>query len=155
MSDDRIPWTATPQEFDRLWADEDARGIPDILTTMFAQQRQHMAAYSNLNPPNYSPMSLVGATTALELNTPIVQAAIREAAGYAVEELYEAINLLKNKPWKQTLRITNRDDFLEELADMWHFLIEMHIVAGVSSLEVFQAYFAKTLINNTRRETGY
>jgi hypothetical protein len=154
MSQD-IPWQEAPREFDTLWYESPLLGgVPDMMQTMFEQQRQHMEAYADTSISFHSPMS--GAPTGdVDLDHLRTQAAIREAASYTVEELYEAINLLKNKPWKNTPRHTDREAFLEELADMWHFLIEMHIIAGVSPLEVFQAYFAKTLINNTRRETGY
>lgn len=155
MSDSTIPWMNSPKSFDNLWKKE-ATEVPDMLATMYAQQQAHMRAYADLASPDYSPMSQLGGSGRVpSITSPKDQAAIREAAGYVVEELYEAINLLKNKPWKQDLKSVNRDDFLEELADMWHFLLELHILAGVYPTDIFQAYFAKTLINKTRRETGY
>lgn len=117
---------------------------------MFSQQLQHMQAYAQINESAQLPPEHWG-----DLDHPRTQAAVREFASYTVEELYEAINHLKNKPWKQTHRETDRAAFEEELADAWHFWIEMHILAGINPFEVFKAYFRKTLINRHRQESGY
>lgn len=142
-----IPWTPTNDEFDELWEGVSGQ-IPDILETMFAQQLKHMQAYSE-----------IGHTTSPEhwgnLDHRTTQASIREFAGYTVEELYEAINHLKNKPWKQADRATNVAAFKEELADMWHFLIELHIIAGISPIDIFKEYFRKAFINTNRIVSGY
>ena len=144
----QIPWSSTSDEFDELWEGHAKESIPDILETMFAQQLKHMQAYSE-----------IGHTTSPEhwgnLDSRVTQASIREFAGYTVEELYEAINHLKNKPWKQTDKPTDVPAFMEELADMWHFLIELHIIAGVTPIDVFKVYFRKAFINGNRIQTGY
>lgn len=154
MSSNEIPWTPTSDEFDEAWAKYDSdtnhiENVPDILSTMFTQQANHMAAYDSLQGTHTRTADVYG------LEDRKVQAGIREFAGYTTEEMYEAINHLKNKPWKQTDKLVNRDEFLEELADAWHFFIEMHIIAGVTAHEVFMAYFAKTITNNERRASGY
>ncbi|WNN95773.1 dUTPase [Gordonia phage Fribs8] len=156
MSDSpRIPWTSTTDDFDELWqtADEgDAPDfVPDILVTMFAQQLEHMRAYSDIQhtTPKIEPHQWG------DIQSPLVQAKVRESASYTVEELYEAVGLLKNKPWKQSLRATDRAEFLEELADVWHFFIELHLLAGVDPEEVFRQYFMKSLKNVQRRAEGY
>lgn len=148
MSD--IPWSSTPDEFDDLWEKDDHGEIPDILETMFAQQFKHMQAYAAINEAAQLPTHLWG-----DLNSRRTQAALREFASYAVEELYEAINHLKNKPWRQTDKPTDVDAFKEELADMWHFLIEFHILAGFTPSEIFKEYFRKALVNVNRQQTGY
>lgn len=146
-----IPWRASTDGFDEHWGKEEGLGfIPDILETMFAQQFDHMQAYATINEDAQLPPHLWG-----DLDHPRTQAAIREFAGYTVEELYEAINHLKNKPWKQTHRPTDTAEFKEELADAWHFFIELHILAGLNPLDVFEEYFRKTLVNKHRQETGY
>jgi hypothetical protein len=147
-----IPWASTPDDFDEMWENDAAVQVPDILETMFAQQIEHMQAYASINEEAQVPPHLWG-----DLENRRVQAGIREFAGYTIEELLgEAISgHLKNKPWKQTDRPVDRDAFLDELADAWHFLIEMHVIAGITPTEVFKAYFAKTLINQHRQQTGY
>ena len=146
-----IPWAHTSDDFDEFWEDSDVTFVPDILSTMFAQQEQHMRAYDEQQHTTPTvPEHLHG-----NLRNPLVQAKIREHAGYTVEELYEAIGHLKNKPWKQSFRDVPKEEFLEELADAWHFFIELHIIAGVTPEEVFRQYFRKALINEQRRADGY
>lgn len=150
----QIPWTPTGDEFDDLWdhspwSEVQPDEVPDILSTMFAQQRKHMQAYSLIGHEPVEP-HLHGC-----INNREVQAALREFASYTVEELYEAINLLKNRPWKQTDSPTSPEEFKEELADAWHFFIELHILAGIDPVEVFKLYFRKSLVNEHRQQTGY
>jgi len=147
-----IPWSKSDSNFDELWLGEPDRpaGVPDILQTMFKQQREHMEKYAEIAPDAQVPPELWG-----DIDNRQVQAAVREFASYTVEELYEAINHLKNKPWKQTDKTTDLGAFHEELADAWHFWIEMHIIAGIDPTAVFRAYFAKTLINKERQSNGY
>jgi hypothetical protein len=89
------------------------------------------------------------------LNSPAVQLELRTTAAYMLEELFEAINLLKNKPWKQTPRETDSDEFYKELADFWHFLLEFMIIAGMSPERIQKYYFGVAESNDQRRETGY
>lgn len=146
-----IPWSHTDDDFDALWEGADTGFIPDVLATMMKQQQQHMVVYAEeqhttpvCDPRFYG-----------ELNNPLVQAKLRESAGYMIEELYEAINHLKNKPWKKSFRDTDEQKFKEEVADAWHFFLEFHIFAGLSPEEIFRQYFMKTLINIERQNGGY
>src|SRR5690606_24847096 len=130
--------------------------IPDIIETMFAHQLRQMKQYREI----YVAGSPAGDPVPHEnhwgrINKPTTQAALRENAGYVVEELYEAVNLLKNKPWKQHPRPTDVDEFREEIADVWHFFIQFHIIAGISPTDVFEQYFSKALENERRRADGY
>ena len=152
--EDAIPWCSTGDEFDDIWdqspwSKEQPDSVPDILCTMFAQQRQHMQAYSELGHEPVEPY-LHG-----DLSNRQVQAALREFAGYMTEELYEAVNLLKAKPWKKNPQPTDEQEFREELADYFHFVIEFFIIAGIDPEELFRQYFRKTFINVHRQHNGY
>ena len=152
MADNAIPWTRANKEYDDLWSHNlDIGEVPDILATMFTKQREHMAEYAKISDNSLDP-AYYG-----DLENRAVQASIREYAGYTIEELLgEAISgHLKNKPWKQSDRPVDRDAFEEELADAWHFFIELHIIAGVSPERVFTRYFAKAFENDNRRASGY
>lgn len=128
-------------------------GVADLLATMFAQQRSHMGAYNQiLIEKGITPLS---EDELGELTNERVHRAAREFASYAVEEMYEAINHLKGKPWKRSFSAPDREAFMEEIADMWHFLIEFHIILGISPTDVFNAYFKKTLVNQRRQQNGY
>lgn len=153
--EDTIPWAATGDEFDDMWDEspwskQQPDQVPDILCTMFNQQAKHMAVYDELGGHGGLEPHLRG-----DLDHRQVQRVLREFAGYTVEELYEAINNLKNKPWKQTDTPTDVEAFKEELADAWHFFIELHILAGIDPEEVFRMYFRKTFINVNRQQNGY
>lgn len=127
--------------------------ITDLLVNMFLRQAGHKAEYDNiyrakgLNPV---PPSEWG-----NLNSPALQLELRTTAAYMMEELFEAINLLKNKPWKQTPRETDPDLFYKELADFWHFMLEFMILAGMMPDKVAKYYFGVAASNDERRETGY
>ena len=151
-----IPWTPSPDDFDDMWDNAFVAGdgppeyVPDMLCTMFAQQLAHMQKYMQINEAAWLPPEHWG-----DLKRPDVEAALRENAGYVIEELMEAIGLLKNKPWTQTAKVIDKGKFREELADVWHFFIQLHILAGLSPLEVFQDYFHKSVINQNRQNNGY
>lgn len=149
MTEDHVPWRqaiVSPEQVDGYVT-------YDLLATMFAQQALHMEAYEDIARRNgFDP---VGKRDYGKLQARSVQAALREYAGYTVEELYEAINHLKNKPWKQTTRPVDREAFLEEVADAWHFFIEFHILAGITPKDLFRAYFKKAFKNIERQQTGY
>jgi hypothetical protein len=144
-----IPWQASSDDFDDLWEEHTLSVVPDMLTTMFAQQEKHLRDYSDIAPEMYLDTSLWG-----EVNDFKTQAALHENYGYIIRELSEAMEHLKNKPWKQTVVPVAREEFSEELADVWHFLIQFMILAGLSPLDVFKGYFTKALINQHRRDTG-
>lgn len=151
-----IPWTAASEGFDELWdpsvgGNSEGNLVPDALSTMFVKQEEHMEAYGSISHTTPT----VTAKAHGQLDNPIIQAKIREYAGYTIEELMEAINHLKNKPWKQSFKEVDRDAFLEEIADAWHFWIEMHLYAGITPEEVFKTYFKKSLVNEARRAEGY
>lgn len=133
--------------------EETREPVTDLLVNMFMRQASHRVEYDEiyrrrgLNPPSQGQWG--------NIQNPQVQAAIREAFAYAVEEGYEAIGLLKNKPWKQSFRETDPDEFYKELADMWHFLLETMIYAGMTPEVIAKYYFQIAESNDKRREEGY
>lgn len=153
MTQHDIPWQATSPDFDDLWAqgDDSPDEAPDILVTMFTQQELHMQAYDRIQ----GRPTVTADNAEKGLVDRQVQAGIREFAGYTVEEMYEAINHLKNKPWKQSERGVDHDAFMGELGDAWHFFIEMHIIAGITAEDVFMAYFGAAAKNIERQGNGY
>lgn len=154
--EDSIPWCSTGDEFDDMWdespwSEEQPDAVPDILCTMFKQQRHLMGTYQEVSEHDHIPEPHLWG----DLDNRRTQRALREFASYTVEELYEAVNKLKNKPWRQTDTPTDVEAFKEELADLWHFLIEFHILADIDPEEIFRMYFRKTFINVNRQQTGY
>lgn len=127
--------------------------ITDLLINMFIRQAGHRVQYDEiyrrrgLNPPAQGQWG--------NLNDPNVQAAIREAMSYCVEEAYEAIGHLKNKPWKQSFVATDINEFYKEFADAWHFWLEANILAGMTPDIIAKYYFDMAEKNDDRRENGY
>lgn len=162
MSDSPIPWTSTTPEFDELWAgdtdsdiDPATDKVPDMLATLFAQQRALMLAVwpkevaSELSIPT-SPGNW-GLLTQRRM-----QARIHETFGHLVRELSEAMaHLDGSKSWKERPRTTNVAEFHEEIADAFHFFLEFCILSGLDAESLFRQYFAKSLVNFARVENAY
>lgn len=125
----------------------------DVLLNMFYRQLGHIEEYNKIYAAKG--LDLVAPSQWGNLNNPAVQAAIRETAGYVIEEMYEAIGLLKNKKWKQTPKETDADAFYKELGDAWHFWLELMIFAGMTPDKIVSNYFNMAKKNDERRETGY
>lgn len=89
------------------------------------------------------------------LNSALVQAHLKDFAWRIVEELGEAMNCLRNKPWKQTEVLVDKDHFFEELGDAVHFLIELCIIAGMDAEDFFAIYYKKSEVNKFRQRTQY
>lgn len=91
----------------------------------------------------------------VDIDDPAGQDRMKETAWRIVEELGEAMNCLKNKPWKQSPLATDQLHFYEELADFFHFSIELFIEAGLDANKLFRLYFLKGQVNKFRQESGY
>lgn len=162
MPESPIPWAATSEMFDELWAgdtdsdrDPATDKVPDTLVTIFAQQRRLMEAVwpkelasqlsINTQPVDWG-----------ELYYRPLQARIHETFGHLVRELSEAMaHLDGSKSWKDNPRPVDQDEFREEVADALHFFVEFCILAGIDAESLFALYFRKAETNFNRIETGY
>ena len=82
---------------------------------------------------------------------------VRDMALRGVEEMFEALQHLKNwKPHRQT-EITefNSDEFLEEIVDAFNYFLSILILTGFTAEDLIEAYRKKDDIINERLETGY
>src|SRR5437773_1501280 len=117
----------------------------DMLQTIFDGQHELIAKYHDIE----------GARGALvvdpdkfgELDLRYVQWRIKDLAYRMVEELTEATNTLKNKPWKVSEVTTDKLHFYEELADALHFYIELCITAGMDAEDLARIYHRKHAVN--------
>jgi hypothetical protein len=75
----------------------------------------------------------------------------------SVEELFEALAHLKNwKKHKKTLSSEfNKDEFVEEIVDSMHYIVELLVLTGVKPDEFYDAYCKKNLKNHNRLKGGY
>jgi hypothetical protein len=143
----------TPAESDQPGPDDVVQIEQDILVNMFVRQMNHRIEYDKIYRAKGLSKPAQGDWG--NINAPHVQAEIRELAGHMIEELYEAINLLKNKPWKQTPRETDPEAFYKELGDAWHFWLELMIFSGMTPDLIARYYFGEAKKNDERRAEGY
>lgn len=85
------------------------------------------------------------------------QITCRETALKGVEEMFEALQHLKN--WKSH-RITDipeidREEFLEEIVDAFNYFFSLMILIGVDVNEFYDAFNKKDEIIKRRLEKGY
>lgn len=71
-----------------------------------------------------------------------------------LDEMHEALAEIGWKPWA-TSRHMNRDAFVGELVDAWHFLMNLLLSAHVTPEEFFSLYVAKNEKNARRQNDGY
>lgn len=75
--------------------------------------------------------------------------------GQFVRKLAMTCNLLKNKPWKQSVRETDPEQFKYNLIEVWEAYIYLCKVIEVGPKKLHQLYFRKSQINKNRQQTGY
>jgi dimeric dUTPase (all-alpha-NTP-PPase superfamily) len=56
--------------------------------------------------------------------------------------------------WKNTQKFKLKE-FREEIIDLWHFLINLSISAGLSSNDLFDEFLNKNEKNHERQDKGY
>jgi dimeric dUTPase (all-alpha-NTP-PPase superfamily) len=69
----------------------------------------------------------------------------------------EIAELTDSVPWKWWAKYQQLDlqNARVEVVDLFHFLISLAQVLGMSADDVFQAYLAKNAVNFQRQESGY
>lgn len=129
------------------------RNTFDMLGTVFAAQKILMQRYEEQERRNGEPMPHEDDHGVLESRT--VQMRLHSLYGYMSREMAEAMSHLDAKPWKDNPRPTNREEFVEEIADTFHFFIEFCITAGITPNDLFWGYFHAWEKNRERQATHY
>jgi predicted house-cleaning noncanonical NTP pyrophosphatase (MazG superfamily) len=82
---------------------------------------------------------------------------VRDMALRGVEEMFEALQHLKNwKPHRQTeIKEFDREEFLEEIVDAFNYFLSILVLTGFDENDLMLAYRRKDKIINDRLETGY
>jgi NTP pyrophosphatase (non-canonical NTP hydrolase) len=94
----------------------------------------------------------------LDLKTKESQQFCRDLALRGVEEMFEALQHLKNwKPHRMTEfnEDPDRDEFLEEIVDALNYFFSLLIAAGFDEKDLFEAYEKKHQIIMNRLKEGY
>lgn len=71
-----------------------------------------------------------------------------------MDELHEALAETGWKPWAKSKHV-NRDAFVSELVDAFHFLMNLMLVVDCDADEFLAKYFEKRGINAARQAAGY
>ncbi len=76
---------------------------------------------------------------------------------YALAMRQEIAELTDSVPWKWWAKYQKFDEqnVRVEIVDLFHFLISLAQVAGMSADDVFNAYLKKNRVNFERQESGY
>jgi len=93
----------------------------------------------------------------LDLSKKEDQQICRDVALRGVEEMFEALQHLKNwKPHRVTdISGFDREKFLEEMVDAFNYFFSLLIMAGFDDLDLFKEYCRKDKIIHKRLEDGY
>lgn len=127
-----------------------ATDLNDKLDVMFSLRESFMKALKEKNPNEYPEWPI-------DLSDKQSQQHARDMALRGVEEMFEALQHLKNwKPHRQT-QITefDRDEFVEEVVDAFNYFFSVLVLTGVTSDELFRMYKKKDMIIRDRLNTGY
>jgi dimeric dUTPase (all-alpha-NTP-PPase superfamily) len=79
---------------------------------------------------------------------------VREMKVALDDELHEALGEIAWKSWASTTHF-NRDAYVSELIDAWHFYMNLLLVADVSAEEFGERYMEKLRKNHARQDDGY
>jgi dimeric dUTPase (all-alpha-NTP-PPase superfamily) len=71
-----------------------------------------------------------------------------------ISEANETLNETPWKPWKKK-QIFNKDNYINELADILHFFINLCIAKNISSEDIFIKFLEKNKENIERINNGY
>lgn len=64
-------------------------------------------------------------------------------------------NCLKNKPWKQTMMKTNKENFYNHLQQVWEVYISILASQGFTEEDICDIYFRKSQVNKFRQRSNY
>jgi len=126
-------------------------GGKDKLDLIFEMQRKLKEKYDKIEKEK----GFFVPELPINIDDCLTQEYLKSQAYRIVSELVEATECLKNKAWKQTETFCDVDHFMEEVSDSFHFFIELCIVLGITSENLFQLYFKKMKVNEWRVRTRY
>ena len=124
--------------------------MTDKLQQLFTCRRSFMKALRDKKPEEYPDFPI-------DLGDKASQQHLRDLALRGVEEMFEALQHLKNwKPHRDTeIKDFDRAEFLEEVVDAFNYFLSVLVLAGVDADELFKAYIKKDEIIRERLKTGY
>jgi dimeric dUTPase (all-alpha-NTP-PPase superfamily) len=61
----------------------------------------------------------------------------------------------KWKDWKSKPRQVDDEELLGEIADLWHFIINLSLYLGFDADDIYNSFVSKNEVNNERQDQGY
>ena len=109
--------------------------MSDKLDEMFMKRRDFMLSLKDKKPTEYPDWPI-------NLSSKQDQQHVRDMALRGVEEMFEALQHLKNwKPHKFTEDLQfDKEEFNEEMIDAFNYFLSIFILLGVNSDEFYKAY---------------
>ena len=125
--------------------------MEDKLENIFKKREEFMLLIKEKFPDTYP------STWPVDIKGKSSQSILRETALKGVEEMFEALQHLKNWKSHRETEITsfNREEFLEEIVDAFNYFFSLMILIGVDVEEFYQAFNSKDGIIRRRIEKGY
>lgn len=122
----------------------------DKLNDIFERRLSFMRALKQRKPDEYP-------SWPVDLSDKKSQQHLRDLALRGVEEMFEALQHLKNwKPHRDTeLREFDREEFLEEVVDAFNYFFSVLVLVDVDASELFEAYCKKDEKIHDRLMSGY
>ena len=122
----------------------------DRLKEIFRLRRQFMDSLSEVIP--------TAIPENIDISSKQGQKYLRDLALHGVEEMFEALQHLKN--WKSHRQTEvkgslDSEEFLEEIVDAFNYFFSLIILAGYNEDDLFEAYLKKDKIINQRLKSGY
>ena len=122
----------------------------DKLQALFVLRKQFMNELQEIKPGSYPrwPVDIAAKES---------QQSLRDTALKGIEEMFEALQHLKNwKPHRDTdLPEFDREEFLEEVVDSFNYFLSVLVLVGVDEDELFEAYKKKHCTIIDRLRSGY
>jgi len=124
--------------------------VSDKLENMFSLREDFMKAMQETHPDIYP-------SWPVDVSKKRNQQVLRDTALKGVEEMFEALQHLKNwKPHKKTETSDfDRAEFLEEVVDAFNYFLSLLVLTGVSAEELYDAYAKKDKIIHDRLRNNY
>lgn len=123
----------------------------DRLTQMFAKRETFMHLLRQKFPNAYP------VEWPVDLSNKDAQSNVRDIALKGVEEMFEALQHLKNwKSHRETdMPEVNKDEFLEEVVDSFNYFFSLLILAGFDENDFFEMFEKKDKIIRDRLSNKY
>lgn len=124
--------------------------MSDKLEKMFQLREEFMIMLKEKHSDEYP-------TWPIDLSDKKSQQHTRDMALRGVEEMFEALQHLKNwKPHRTTeIREFDKGEFLEEVVDAFNYFFSVLVLTGVTADDLYKMYCYKDSVIHKRLKSGY